>query len=73
MNTYRARGWALYLGGRAEETVGWLTFSRRRRAAGFERRIRGEAMMAIARAQRFLAANTGKTPKREQDKRALSA
>lgn len=65
MNTYRVRGMALYLGGKAEETLGWLTFSRRLRAAGFERRIRGEAMLAIARAQRFLGASAAKPPKRE--------
>ena len=54
MNTYRAKGAVLYLGGKTQEIAGLLTFSRRRQAAGFERRIRGEAMLAVAHAQRLI-------------------
>ena len=49
MNTRSAQGGLLYLAGKAEEWFGRLTFNRHRQASGFAKRIRGEAMMALAR------------------------
>jgi uncharacterized protein YjbJ (UPF0337 family) len=72
MNSYRAKGVALYLGGKAQEVAGLLTLNRRRQAAGFEKRIRGEAMLAIARAQRLIRDYSDNDRNQEQACKAAS-
>lgn len=54
MNQYQAKGMLIYTVGRIEETAGKLLRNSRRQVKGYQRKITGQAIMAIGDAQAAL-------------------
>jgi uncharacterized protein YjbJ (UPF0337 family) len=54
MNQYQAKGLLIYTVGKIEETAGKLLRNSRRQVKGYQRKITGQAIMAIGDAQKAL-------------------
>lgn len=54
MNKYQTKGMLIYVAGSIEESIGKLTRSSHRRVKGFQRKVTGQAIMALGDAQRVL-------------------
>ncbi len=54
MNKYQTKGMLMYLVGTVEEYVGKFAHNSRRQVKGFQRKVTGQAIMALGDAQRAL-------------------
>lgn len=54
MNKHQAKGMLMYLAGSAEEIAGKILRSTRRQVKGYQRKVTGQAIMALGDAHRAL-------------------
>lgn len=54
MNKYQIKGMLMYIAGSVEERMGKFSHNSRRQVKGFQRKVSGQAIMALGDAQRAL-------------------
>ncbi|MDQ9171449.1 hypothetical protein Q8A64_13630 [Oxalobacteraceae bacterium R-40] len=54
MNKYQTKGMLIYLAGRIEETAGKFMHDSRRQVKGYQRKVTGQAIMALGDAHQAL-------------------